>query len=478
MKGSLYNELIKNKQKNSISFHMPGDKYGRLFNMDNLAALDVTELEGLDNLHAPSGIILEAQERASKLYQSYKSFFLVNGSTVGILASIIGLTNKGDKILMTRNSHKSVYNAVMLNELNPIYVYPDIINEYSCANGISAKAIEEKLVLNNNIKVVVVTSPTYEGIMSNIKEISKVTRKYDIPLIVDEAHGAHLKFHSYFPESALDQGGDIVIHSLHKTLPALTQTGLLHINSDKINDYKIKQLLSTFQSSSPSYILMASMDYCLGLINDKGKELFHNYIQQLEYYTQVLREKLLKIKIMNRNIIKNKYGFDIDPSKLLFYCGETNITGNVLVKKLREKYNIQLELSNILYGLGMTSISNIEDDYKALVKSLKDIDSKIKKKEKSADKYDKILLEQALLPHKAINKKTRKISIIDCENCIAGEYIIPYPPGIPLVVPGEIITKDTIECLFEYKKHNMSIIGLSDLSLEKINIIEEVTYAR
>lgn len=249
METPIYTALQKYINDNIYPFHMPGHKQGRALSIDDIMKIDITEVDGVDNLHNAKEVILESQRLTAKLFGAKETFYLVNGSSCGIIASILTVCSPNDKILVARNCHKSVYSGIIFAGGNPVYIMPEIIDDYNIAGGINVDKL--KNIMNNSIKAVLITSPTYEGFCSDIKTIADIVHSYNSILIVDEAHGAHFKFNDYFPNTALEQGADIVIQSVHKTLPSLTQTALLHIQGNRVDIYKLKQMLSMVQTSSP-----------------------------------------------------------------------------------------------------------------------------------------------------------------------------------------------------------------------------------
>ena len=290
---TIYEKLKKYSDSDYYGFHMPGHKR----NLDLMPGvspykIDITEIDGFDDLHHAEGILLEAQRRAAKVCHADETHFLVNGSTVGILSAIAGVTKKGDTILVARNCHKSVYHAIYMNELNPVYLYPHFDEDVQLNTEISAQDVSRALDDHPQIRAVVIVSPTYDGVVSDVAAISEVVHRKGLPLIVDEAHGAHFGFHPEFPKRANEQGADLVINSLHKTLPALTQTALLHINGTIVERKRVRKYLDMLQSSSPSYVLMAGMDACMGLIAERGEELFAAYVERLLR----LRNRLLELQ--------------------------------------------------------------------------------------------------------------------------------------------------------------------------------------
>ena len=307
MKESLYESLKAYGDSDFYPFHMPGHKRNAQSGpLSEWYKCDITEIDGFDNLHQPEGILLDAQNRAAKLFGSEETYFLVNGSTAGILSAISAVAAKGRKLVMARNCHKAVYHAAFLNRLEPEYVYPSVIDEYGLADGITTEQIRKCLKelaakesveheqLNDIVAGIVLTSPTYDGILSDVEGIVKLAHEYKIPVIVDQAHGAHFGFHDAFPVSSVAQGADFVIHSVHKTLPAPTQTAILHCNGNLADRALLKRYLQIYQTSSPSYLLMAGIDACMKILQQEGKER----LQQLITYRKLFFEKTKELQHM------------------------------------------------------------------------------------------------------------------------------------------------------------------------------------
>ena len=300
------NEL---EQSDIYPFHMPGHKRAFL-PFANPYAIDITEIEGFDNLHHATGILQEAQQKAADLYGAKKTYYLVNGSTCGLLAAISAATRRGDTILMARNCHKAVYHAVELSELKTEYLYPSITKE-GIQGSIHPKDVEEALKRHPKIKAVILTSPTYDGVLSDIRTIAGMVHEKNIPLIVDEAHGAHLGFSENFPASAVSEGADVVIQSFHKTLPSLTQTAVLHRMSERIAPERIRKYLSVYQTSSPSYLLMASIDRCVRILQSRSERYFADLEENLTtFYRKVQDLKHLKV-LTEEDFSKEELGFAI-----------------------------------------------------------------------------------------------------------------------------------------------------------------------
>lgn len=482
---SLYARLKKYGKTDAYPFHMPGHKR-REMEFENPFAFDITEIDGFDDLHHPAGILKEAMEGAAALYGSDATFFLVNGSTCGILAAISAAVHPGGRILIGRNCHKSVYQAALVNQLETEYLYPDILEDFCCAGGITAEQVEVALRQDRagKIKCVVITSPTYEGLVSDVGKIAKAVHRHDALLIVDEAHGAHFPFHPFFPRPALELGADAVIQSLHKTLPSLTQTALLHVKGDRISRNRVETYLRVYQSSSPSYVLLASIDQCIRfLAGSRGKEAMENYVKHLK---EVRRELsgLKHIKLLGETLAGSHGIYALDQGKLVLSVNGTGMPGKAFYQRLREKYHLQPEMYTDRTVTLITSVNDSRQGFDRLLEAAGEIDresgKKIEQEPKrkpgrklkweTDQKTDYRLLEECIkmenvpaenIKIKQVEKeeteerrreKKNKLTIsqafaasremIPLEESpgrIAAGMICPYPPGIPLLVPGEEI---------------------------------------
>lgn len=475
---SLYRELEEYRKLDVYPMHMPGHKRNTsLLKMENPYSIDITEIDGFDNLGAPQDIIQNIMVRSANLYRSTSTYLLINGSTVGILAGIAASTNKGDKVLVARNCHKSVYNGIILNELTPVYIYPQIIDDYGINSGLNPEEIENMLISHPDIKLIIITSPTYEGIISNIDEIVKIAHRYGVPCMVDEAHGAHLGLHHSFPNNTIKVGADIVIHSLHKTLPAFTQTGLIHVNSNIIKSENVQKYLNIYQSSSPSYILMAGIDKCIGIIENDGETLFEQYKMHLDQF-YIRMESLNHLSVYNGYLDKENSKncvYSWDPSKILISVKGCNITGKELYHILLHKYKIQLEMASVDYALAMTSMCDTEEGFHRLEQALYDIDYNIESVSKTEIEYEHVYMDMDMTPYEASNKEGELILFRYSQGRIAKESIYVYPPGIPIIVPGERINNQAIQRIEMYSRLGLDIIGLED-NKEQIYVIKEEEY--
>ena len=465
--GIIYKKLKDYSDSDYYGFHMPGHKRNDLImgQAENRIpySVDITEIDGFDDLHHADGILRDAQERAARVYSAGETHFLVNGSTAGILSAILGTTKKGDTILVARNCHKSVYHAIYMNGLKPVYLYPGFDENYQLNTGICAGEVREALEKYPMVRAVIIVSPTYDGVVSDVKALADTVHEKGIPLIVDEAHGAHFGFHPYFPENSNSCGADIVIHSIHKTLPSLTQTALLHMNGRIVNRQRVRKYLHMLQTSSPSYVLMASIDSCVDLLDRRGEEIFASYTEKLSKAREELRDlKHLRLAVYEEETDYRAF----DRSKIILSTKGTDITGRELYVYLLEQYHLQMEMMAGDYVLAMTSVGDTQEGFDRLVSSVKEIDKKVccGKKKKPAGKILKIpQVYTSAEVEKAMEERGDCSSIVRWESSagyIALEYAYLYPPGIPIIVPGERITEEAVRQLLAYTECGYSVEGL------------------
>lgn len=453
-------------------FHMPGHKRKPL-HMPNPYSIDITEIEGFDNLHHASGILKDAQMKAAELYDADFSYYLVNGSTCGLLTAISAVTKRGDKILMARNVHKAVYHAVYLKGLSTVYLYP-AMTEFGIQGAIQPEEVKEQLEKEPDIAAVIITSPTYEGIISDISAISEIVHAYKIPLIVDEAHGAHLGFHSDFPQTAVRLGADLVVQSMHKVLPSLTQTALLHVNSEFVSEKEIEKYLDIYETSSPSYVLMGGMEKCIRLLREEKEELFTGFTNRLkDFYRKT--NTFQYIHIMRREDFSRTEVYDIDPSKIVISVKNTSMDGQELYEELLNTYHLQMEMVSGFYVLAMTSIMDTKEGFDRLYHALAEIDGKICEKEESEHgEFIRNMYgpkEKKMEVFQAMDFPVKDVSFEEAVGQMSGDYVYLYPPGIPVLLPGELIEEDFIKNVRESIKLRLNLQGIADIINERINIV-------
>lgn len=470
MKQGLYETLTEYCQKDILPMHMPGHKRNHKFQMENPYELDVTEIPGLDNLHQPEGVIRKLMDHISDEYQSDASFLLVNGSTCGLLAAITACCRRGDRVLVARNCHKAVYNVIRLLELRPVYVYPSAeggeMDSLGIAGIVSPEDVEGALEEYPDISCVVITSPTYEGILSPVAVIADMVHKRKIPLIVDEAHGAHFHWHKAFPDTALTEGADIVIESLHKTLPAFTQTGVLHARYGLVKEELLTWSLQTYQSSSPSYLLMAGVERCFSYLLGEGRKEMQCYVSDLEWF----RQEMKGLKALR--LFESQWK---EPSKLVIATDRTPVRGRDLADRLRETYHIETEMSCGDYVIAMTSVADERKSFERLAAALREIDRELTEKldrqafenvdltaGKNSFCYDWHRPEPGVYSFEAAYYPKRRVSLAEAAGELAAEPVYPYPPGIPLLVECERISQEMVELLERAVRQQISVHGVTD----------------
>ncbi len=449
---------------------MPGHKRAtKLFSEVDPFDVDFTEIEGLDNLHHPEGIIRDAMEEASHFYGTKKTWFLVNGSSCGILAAIVATTKIGDAVLLGRNCHKAVYHGALLRNLQVEYVYPEFIPEVGIHGGYEPEIIEKKLEENPEIKVVVITSPTYDGVVSDVLKIAEIVHRHGGILIVDEAHGAHFCLMEEEIKPAYECGADLVIESLHKTLPALTQCAVLHQQGNRVEAEKVSQALEVFETSSPSYLLMASIDSCLKEMETNGKEKMNSLLRRIGNMKEQMGE-LQHIRIPGKELVGKNGVWKFDETKLLFSVMDSNISGKEFADLLRKEYEIELEMETPTYGLALCSIGDSDETIEALGKAVKEIDEKIGIDRKESIEFSYKENERKMSMYEASDCETESVLLEEAAGRVSVEFVYFYPPGIPLIVPGEVISDKVLEQIGKARESGIIVNGLKDYEQKKIEV--------
>lgn len=463
----LTDKLKKYSENGIYPFHMPGHKRMTI-NPLLPYSIDITEIDGFDNLHCPNDCIKAIEDRASDIWGAKRAFLLVNGATSGILSAIRAMTEFGDKVLIARNCHKSVYNAVELCGLRADYIVPQYDNGYGIATSVNPDSVSQALEKNKDIKLVVLTSPTYEGIVSDVSSIASICKQYGARLFIDEAHGAHFPFCKDMPVTAISCGADAVVTSLHKTLPSLTQTALLLINDGNL-EQKFRQNLSIFQTSSPSYVFISSIESC---IDYASKADFEEYMKYLfAFYSKTGCMKNIKVLYNDKSFVNNC--FDYDSGKIIISFRDTELTGAEAARILRKRYKIEVEMAYLDYIIAMTSVCDRESGFVRLSEALLELDAlcSFDGKKQSTEYYDFILPPKHYSAFE-IKKFTQEIVPIgDSIGKISAEYIWAYPPGIPILVPGEEITHNTINYFERLRSSGVSVYSSVNLLPDYLSVI-------
>ena len=494
----LLERLTEYAGSDAYPFHMPGHKRREIPDgipggFPDPYGIDITEIDGFDNLHHAEGILKDAMDEAAAIYGTDRSWYLVNGSTCGILSAVFATTENGGKILTARNCHKAVYHAICLNRLEAEYLYPEEITEFGINGGIRAEDVRKALEKDamhcagnsgdvrgkiTKIQAVLITSPTYEGVVSDIRAITDAAHEYGIPLIVDEAHGAHLEYadqcHS-FPKSALEYGADIVIQSLHKTLPCFTQTAILHVKGKLVDQDRISRYLSMFQTSSPSYLFMAGMERCIRYMDGDGRNEMIRYEKRLERFMERM-EGLQVLEVLDREICgKYRTVAGWDPSKIVVSTMRAeDFHGEELAETLRRKYHLEMEMTAPEYVIAMTSLMDTEEGFERLGTALLEIDGALRRrtesgrKEKAASETPEGLESKLSHPVRrmliceAMDADTERTAFQDTVGKVSAEFVYLYPPGIPIIAPGEVFTDAIVEKIMAYKAAGLLVQGPAD----------------
>ena len=498
----LYGKLKAYAEDGRYPWHMPGHKRHASGFIDPFR-FDITEIEGFDDLHHPEGILRDAMGLAGDLYGSGRSWFLVNGSTCGILAGLYAACRPGGRLLMARNCHKSAYHGALLLDAEVSYVYPDMM-EPGFYGILKPETVEAAFRKDSRISAMIMVSPGYEGVVSDIRKIAEIVHANGAVLIVDEAHGAHLPFadSQYFPASALECGADLVIQSLHKTLPSLTQTAILHMSREcleegRISPGQVSFYLSVFQSSSPSYVLMASIDRCIRLMaGPQGQQLMETYARNLRDFRTRMKQSLKNIHLLDQSDLSLQGGGELrmDPSKIVLWIGENPEDGRQaggpwLARRLRDRYHMEPEMVSENYVILMTSPADPKEAYDQLASALLQMDEELQTGKETdcpaaADRGGEttrpgtagIRHAMHLLPAQApqavmspgkvrdraegLKESSLYRNVRGAEGLVCCDYIYIYPPGIPLLVPGERIGQAELDVIDGWLEAGLSVHGL------------------
>ena len=498
----LINRLAAYARSDMYPFHMPGHKRRTgpeesfmnscTDSFTNPFAVDITEIEGFDNLHHPEGILKDSMKWAADVYGADQTYYLINGSTGGILAAVCGSVPRGGRILVSRNCHKSVYHGICLNQLKTSYVYPQEIEGLGIQGGITAEDVDRMLNRYMDTQAVLIVCPTYDGIVSDIEAIARIVHRAGLPLIVDEAHGAHFRYDAMFPVSALDLGADVVIQSVHKTLPSLTQTALLHIKCNRpdggcyADRERIDRYIHMVQSSSPSYVLMASIENSIYQMEQTDTAPYGKQLYRLRRRLGQMRH----LRLADTGLIGQAGIRDLDISKIVVSTrgtclypaedGLTGFTGAQLDDILRREYHLEMEMCGADYVTAITTVMDSGEGLERLGDALTRIDTQLtdagyKPDGRSGNQKSvySMRCDTAMSMGEAMEEKMASVGLEDSAGCISGEFVYIYPPGIPIVAPGEWISRPILEVILEYRDKGLPVQGPADKSLRTIRIVQK-----
>lgn len=475
----LLDTLINHAQKKVISFHTPGHKNGhgidkklRQYTGSNVYYLDVTVFPEVDSLHDPISCIRQAQRLMAQAYRVEHSFFLVNGSTVGNEAMFLAACNPGDSVILSRNAHKSALSSIILSGVWPIWLQPRADQNLDIILEASPDQIEEALRQFPEAKAVFVTSPTYNGVTADLLEIAEIVRRYGKILLVDEAHGPHLRFHRDFPISGVEAGADLVVQSMHKILSALSQGSVLHYNSKLIDLNRVRQTVSLLQTTSPNYFILSSIDLARKQAATQGERLFSKVIAAAED-TRKKINRLKNIFCFTREEIRS-LGDDLDVTKLTINVTKTGLSGFEIEELLAKKYNIQVDCADLFNLIAIMGIGSTHRDADRLVAALKEIDGNNHGKEKNWKlQLPSLSTEMVMMPRDVfLSKKFKRVTLKKAAGYISAQTLTPYPPGIPVLIPGERITQEICEYLTDLVEKDIRFSGQETDTLKSIKVVD------
>ena len=470
MKNSTLDFLLQHAAEDPVSFHMPGHKGSQLYRrfgyndfLENFMDCDITEIPGADNLFQTEGILQATRERYGKLYEVEHSYMLINGTSGGIIAGILASVEEGGTLIMARNCHKSVFNALTLGGIQPAYIYPELLEEYGISGEVTPQEVERAITENPEASAIILPSPNYYGICSDIRAIAEVAHRHGKILIVDQAHGAHLKWLGG-PECAESAGADIVINSIHKTLGSFTQSAVLNLNSKLVDKYLLEDKLQAIQSTSPSYLLMTSLDINARLLEEQQVPLIGGWTLNLDYAYEEL-VKIPDLRVVGAAAGEGGRGViytlrNLDRSKINLDTTAWGITASELEEMLMEKgIFCELTTGNIL--MLMTGIGNRRFDFQKLVGVLQGIRAELEIPEvPDTPTAGRLPGRKPLYP---IPKKKKRVKLEDAAGCICAASIIPYPPGIPLICPGEKMEAEDLAYVAQLRANGEKVIGINEL---------------
>ncbi|WP_173916608.1 aminotransferase class I/II-fold pyridoxal phosphate-dependent enzyme [Halobacillus sp. Marseille-Q1614] len=476
----LFTGLKKHAAKNPVQFHIPGHKKGKgmdseftKFMGEDALSIDLINIEPLDDLHHPQGMIQEAQQLAAEAFGADYTFFSVQGTSGAIMTMVMSVCHPGDKIIVPRNVHKSVMTAIIFSGAVPVFVHPELDENLGISHGITPEAVEKACESHPDAKAVLVINPTYFGVTADLKRIVEIAHSFSIPVLVDEAHGVHIHFHHQLPVSAMEAGADLAATSVHKLGGALTQSSVLNLREGLVFHERVQSVLSMLTTTSTSYILLASLDTARRQLMMHGKELLDHTLVLADYTRKAINE-ISPLYCAGDEILGSPATFDFDPTKLIISVKELGVTGYYVEGWLRENFNIEVELSDLYNILCLITPGDSQSEVDLLIHALKRLADESEKQSVNdiTVKVPEIPL-LALTPREAFYSKTETVRLEDAVGRISAEFIMIYPPGIPIFIPGEIITNDNVQYIRENIKAGLPVQGPEDDTLNTIRVIQE-----
>jgi len=478
----LFSGLVEHAKKEPVQFHIPGHKKGagidpefRNFIGDNALSIDLINIGPLDDLHSPKGMIKKAQDLAAEAFGADHTFFSVQGTSGAIMTMVMAVCGPGDKIIVPRNVHKSVMSAIVFSGAIPVFIHPAIDVELGISHGITTDSVEKALSQHPDAKGVLVINPTYFGVSADLRKIVEIAHSYSVPVLVDEAHGVHIHFHEDLPLSAMQAGADMAATSVHKLGGSLTQSSILNVREGLVSANRVQSILSMLTTTSTSYLLLASLDVARRRLATEGRELIDKTIKLAQSIRKRINE-FEHIYCVGEEVLGSKAAFDYDPTKLIISVKDLGLTGYEVENWLREKFNIEVELSDLYNILCIITLGDTDREGDILVEALKALEDECAHRAEKVAPLQVLLPDipvLALTPRDAFYAETEIIPFAESEGRIIAEFVMVYPPGIPIFIPGEIIMKENLLYIKKNLEVGLPVQGPEDDELKMIHVIKE-----
>ncbi|MFC0213156.1 aminotransferase class I/II-fold pyridoxal phosphate-dependent enzyme [Paenibacillus chartarius] len=476
----LFTALKRHAERNPIQFHIPGHKKGigmdpefRSFIGDNALSIDLINIAPLDDLHQPTHVIEEAQKLAAKAFGAEQTFFSVQGTSGAIISMILSVVGEGDKIIVPRNVHKSVMAAIIFAGARPVFLSPVRDERLGIDHGVTTRSVRRALEKHPDAKAVLIINPTYFGVCTNLKEIVELVHSYDIPVLVDEAHGVLIHFHDKLPMSAMQAGADMAATSVHKLGGSMTQSSVLNVQGPRINTKRIQTIMSMLTTTSTSYILLASLDTARRQLALHGREIAERTIELAQYARKEINQ-IPGLYCFGEDILGTEATYDYDPTKVCIHVRHLGITGYDVENWLRDRYNIEVELSDMYNILCLFTPGDTRENLDTLLTALRALSAEHQNREAQELVISIPEIPQlSLWPRDAFYGDTEVVPFKESAGRIIAEFIYVYPPGIPILLPGEVISQSLIDYISEHVEVGLPVKGPEDRSVEFVKVIVE-----
>ena len=461
-----------------VPFDVPGHKRGKgtpeltAFLGEQCMSVDVNSMKPLDNLCHPVSVIKEAEELAAQAFGAENAFFMVNGTTSAVQSMVLAACKKGEKIILPRNVHRSVINALVLSGAEPVYVNPEMNHKLGIALGMSVAQVEKAILENPSAKAVLVNNPTYYGVCSNLRAITELAHRHNMLVLADEAHGTHFYFGENMPPAAMRAGADMASVSMHKSGGSLTQSSLL-LTGKNVNPGYVSQIINLTQTTSASYLLLSSLDISRRNLALRGEESFGKVVDMAEYARSEINS-IGGYSAYGKELVNGNSVFDYDVTKLAVYTRDIGLAGIEVYDLLRDEYDIQIEFGDISNILAYISIGDRIQDIERLVGALADIERLYKKDSTGLLSGEYISPKVVMSPQKAFYSDKISLPVEKSSGRVCAEFVMCYPPGIPILAPGEMITDDIVEYIMYAKEKGCSMQGTEDPAVEHLMVLANI----